>query len=251
MAISRIKPANKSTAKSAKQPVRRQANPVGRPVGRNSSDTRETILTVAEALFAEGGYDGTSIRDIGQRAHVQAAVIGYHFGTKAELFDAVVERRGALLNATRLGLLEAAKKNRRNRPIPLEALIRNYVSPFLEMTSHGDVGWRNFAALMGRLANSQLGTEVIAKHFNRIATLYLSELRRTLPSMPEGQLIDAFLYMVSAMLFVCADTQRWERLTNKTVKQPRDAEAIMKDLLPFVVGGFKALLKPAKGAKLP
>ena len=110
MAISRIKPANKSTAKAAKQPVRRQANPVGRPVGRNSSETRETILTVAEALFAEGGYDGTSIRDIGQRAHVQAAVIGYHFGTKAELFDAVVERRGALLNATRLGLLEAAKK---------------------------------------------------------------------------------------------------------------------------------------------
>jgi AcrR family transcriptional regulator len=217
-------------------------NPVGRPVGRSSDDTRGSILDAAEALFAEGGYDGTSIRDIAQRANVQAAVIGYHFGTKADVFDAVVERRGAVLNATRRDLLVAAKTGRRGKPIPLETLIRDYVSPFLEMTSHGDPGWRNFAALMGRLANSPRGTELVADHFDAIATLYLEEFHRTLPTMPEGRLVDAFLYMVSAMLFVCADTQRWERLTHKSTPRPRDAEAILKDLLPFVAGGFRALM---------
>ncbi len=54
--------------------------------------TRERILEVALPLFAARGYAGTSIRRIARAAGVNVAMIGYHFGDKQGLYDAVVVR---------------------------------------------------------------------------------------------------------------------------------------------------------------
>lgn len=219
---------------------------IGRPVGRSSEETRIKILDHAESLFADEGYDGSSIRDIAARAEVQAAVVGYHFGSKDELFDTVVRRRISLLNAQREQLLAEALALRGSRPVPLDVLVRCYVKPFVEATSHGDPGWRKFATLMGRLANSPRGVDVIERHSDGLARTYLVEFARALPSLPPESLVDAFLYMVSAMLFVSADTGRWERLLKRPQSPPRGAEEILAHLVTFVVGGFKALSTAAR-----
>jgi AcrR family transcriptional regulator len=218
------------------------ANPVGRPTGRDPETTRVAILDTAEALFSELGYEGASIRDIATGCNVQAAVIGYHYGSKVELFNAVVGRRAVIINDARRQALDAQLSARKNAPLAVDTLIHMYVAPLLEATSHGDPGWRNFASLMGRLANSPRGTEMINQHYSEVASLYMNQFRRSLPSVPEGRLIDGFLYMVSAMLFVCADTGRWEAMAQQVQGKHRDSQAILDDLVPFVAGGFKALL---------
>jgi AcrR family transcriptional regulator len=216
-------------------------NPVGRPIGRDSQQTRLVILDVSEAILSEHGYEGTSIRDIATGANVQAAAIGYHYGTKADLFNAVVARRAQVINEARSRSLETELLARQGQPLAVETLIAKYVEPLLEATSHGDQGWRNFASLMGRLANSPRGTDMINQHYSDVAGLYMAEFRRALPGMPEERLADGFLYMVSAMLFVCADTGRWEAMLGRKAQPPRDSAAILSDLVPFVAGGFKAL----------
>jgi len=220
--------------------------PVGRPIGRSSEETRLTILNQAESLFADGGYEGTSIRDIAAQAGVQAAVIGYHFGSKGDLFDTVVSRRLGVLNGQRAQALSEALAVRGGRPLALEFLIRAYVKPFIDATSHGEPGWRNFATLMGRLANSPRGVDVIERHADGIARSYLSEFARTMPDLPQPSLIDGFLYMVAAMLFVSAGTGRWERLQDRDHTVPRDAEEVLAHLVPFVAGGLKALRTAAR-----
>lgn len=40
------------------------------------------IFEVAERLFAENGYDGTSIRSIAKQADINIAMISYYFGLK-------------------------------------------------------------------------------------------------------------------------------------------------------------------------
>ena len=57
---------------------------------RPSEVTRERILKAAERLFAERGYDGTSIRTIVARAHVNQAAINYHFDGKEGLYREVL-----------------------------------------------------------------------------------------------------------------------------------------------------------------
>jgi AcrR family transcriptional regulator len=239
---SKKKPASLLNARIEVKKRKPSANPVGRPTGRDPEQTRLAILDAAEALFSERGYEGTSIRDVATGCNVQAAVIGYHYGSKVELFNAVVGRRAVIINDARRQALEAQVLASKKTPIFIDVLIQMYVAPLLEATSHGDPGWRNFASLMGRLANSPRGTEMINLHFSEVASLYIDQFRRSLPSVPDGRLIDGFLYMVSAMLFVCADTGRWEAMAQAGQGTHRDSHAILDDLVPFVAGGFKALL---------
>lgn len=51
------------------------------------------ILTITEKLFAEKGFDGTSIREIAKAASINVAMVSYYFGSKEKLLDAVIINR--------------------------------------------------------------------------------------------------------------------------------------------------------------
>lgn len=67
----------------------------GRPArsGRRpgQSGTREAILAAARARFADSGFDKTSIRAVAADAGVDPALVHHYFGTKQQLFAAVVQ----------------------------------------------------------------------------------------------------------------------------------------------------------------
>jgi AcrR family transcriptional regulator len=48
------------------------------------------ILQVAEQLFADEGFDGTSVREIAKIANINVAMISYYFGSKEKLLEAIV-----------------------------------------------------------------------------------------------------------------------------------------------------------------
>lgn len=62
----------------------------GRPTGQR--DTREVCLGVAERLFADAGFAGTSLRSICAGAGISIATLLHHFGTKEKLYSAVLGR---------------------------------------------------------------------------------------------------------------------------------------------------------------
>ncbi|MBD8022556.1 TetR/AcrR family transcriptional regulator [Microbacterium gallinarum] len=62
----------------------------GRPRA-GESDARDRILAAAIEEFGGAGYDGATIRGIAARAGVDSALIHHHFGTKADLFGAVID----------------------------------------------------------------------------------------------------------------------------------------------------------------
>jgi AcrR family transcriptional regulator len=55
-----------------------------------NQDTREAILAAARAAFAEHGFDGASVRSVATGAGVDPALVHHYFGTKEQLFLAVV-----------------------------------------------------------------------------------------------------------------------------------------------------------------
>ncbi|MET0379536.1 MAG: TetR family transcriptional regulator, partial [Spongiibacteraceae bacterium] len=48
-------------------------------INQRGDATRDRILDAAEQLFAECGFDGTSMRDISSAAQAELGSIGYHF----------------------------------------------------------------------------------------------------------------------------------------------------------------------------
>ncbi len=59
------------------------------------SDTRARIITVALELFAEHGYEKTSLREIADRLGVTKAALYYHFKTKDDIVHGIVETMAA------------------------------------------------------------------------------------------------------------------------------------------------------------
>jgi TetR/AcrR family transcriptional regulator len=60
---------------------------------------KEEILDVATRLFAERGYEGASMNDVAEQVGMRKASLYYHFATKDALYEAVLERLVASLQA--------------------------------------------------------------------------------------------------------------------------------------------------------
>ncbi|MDX6258454.1 MAG: hypothetical protein QOH84_142 [Kribbellaceae bacterium] len=57
-----------------------------------SADRREQLIVIARGLFAEKGYEATSVEEIAARAEVSKPVVYEHFGGKEGLYAVVVDR---------------------------------------------------------------------------------------------------------------------------------------------------------------
>jgi len=96
---------------------------------RPSEVTRERIMKAAERLFAERGYDGTSIRAIVAKARVNQAAINYHFDGKDGLYRAVL--RAAFRALTEQQLAHAEEVRAMSPDEALREFIRRQLHPLM------------------------------------------------------------------------------------------------------------------------
>jgi TetR/AcrR family transcriptional regulator len=79
---------------------------------RDGERSRAAILDAAERLFAELGYDATSLTQVGADAGVSRGTPGYFFRSKAELYQAVLDRSFTEVSeAVRAGRARALASN--------------------------------------------------------------------------------------------------------------------------------------------
>lgn len=113
-------------------------------------DTRQEILDTALELFADQGYDKTSLREIAERVGVTKAALYYHFRSKEDILVALMEpvasmqesvvtalRTGelhdpAIWEATLVRVVDALFENRR-----LFTLFERNAHALLELTHEG------------------------------------------------------------------------------------------------------------------
>ena len=70
-------------------------------------ERREQLLLVARSLFAEKGFDNTSVEEIAARAEVSKPVVYEHFGGKEGIYAVVVDREVKELSARLSGSLSS------------------------------------------------------------------------------------------------------------------------------------------------
>jgi AcrR family transcriptional regulator len=94
-----------------------QANPAGRPnrnVARGEA-TRGQLVAIATRMFAERGYEDTSIEAVLREAGVSRGSLYHHFASKEALFEAVAEEVETSVGAQTLAAASGAEG-------PVEAL---------------------------------------------------------------------------------------------------------------------------------
>ncbi len=102
----------------------------GRAPRKDALLTRQRIVDAAEQLFAEHGIDNVTLLDIARAAQQKnRGALQYHFGDKAGLINAVLDKHGdqiSLRRQAQMKKIEAATKP------PLRALVETYVLPVAE-----------------------------------------------------------------------------------------------------------------------
>src|SRR5512142_3230435 len=98
-----------------------------------SSATKVRILDAAETLFMEHGFEATTLRQITSAAGVNLAAAHYHFGSKEDLFEAVLKRRLDPMNVERLALLTRFESESAPRPLSCEKILAAMFIPALKL----------------------------------------------------------------------------------------------------------------------
>jgi AcrR family transcriptional regulator len=73
------------------------------------TEKQQQIIQIAEKLFAEKGFEGTSVRDIAEEASVNVAMISYYFGSKEQLLEAIFTNKSEIVSLTIDALLKDKK----------------------------------------------------------------------------------------------------------------------------------------------
>jgi TetR/AcrR family transcriptional regulator, cholesterol catabolism regulator len=80
--------------------------PAPGPLSPKAAEARRRIIAVAESLFTQRGFEGTSMRDIAAAAKLNVASSYYYFASKEELLWAVWEKGGLELLARAKSAIE-------------------------------------------------------------------------------------------------------------------------------------------------
>jgi len=205
-------------------------------------ETKERILDVAEALFAENGYSGTSLRAVTTAAGANLAAVNYHFGSKKALLRAVFERLADPANRERLALLDLLEAES-DEPV-LEDLLGAFLTPALRVVV--DLGERGAIAtrFLGRIAADPASDvqAMIAEKFQVVTERFLAALARTLPGLDEDELIWRFKLMVGVLIHIQADEQWKNELPSQP--KPSDINEIRERTITFLATGFKGPATP-------
>jgi AcrR family transcriptional regulator len=219
-----------------------------RRLSRPGVDTRGKLLDAAERLFAENGYDGTSLRDITNRAKQHLALCTYHFGTKERLFEEVIQRRAAELEATRLAALHKIEASALTPSDAVLAVIEAYAMPMIRARYGASKQWQAHVRLLSQLISVKRWVPLIQSYYDICGLQYIAKLQAILPDADHDALLDSFSFMISNMLYVCSYTNRFAKQKMGKLSANEEIAAATENFLRFAHAGFMACSRRTRGA---
>jgi TetR/AcrR family transcriptional regulator len=191
----------------AAKPISTMPGTAPLPPAADASGGGETIgriLAAAAALFAENGYDGTSMHAIAVRAGVSKANLFHHFGSKKELYLAVV--RTACRDAERLETLGGDHSG------PFPARLSAYATEMLaDMLANKQVHRLITRELLahGEQAGKELAEKVFGGNFARLVEiLRTGQARGELRADTDPAMVATLLVGANVFFFLSQDVLR-------------------------------------------
>ncbi|MEU3227227.1 TetR/AcrR family transcriptional regulator [Streptomyces sp. NPDC006976] len=169
-----------ASSENTRAPSTRRA----RRVRMTGKERREQLLDIGRTLFADKGFEGTSVEEIAARAGVSKPVVYEHFGGKEGLYAVVVDREMRQLLDMVTGALTAGHPREllEQAAFALLDYIETYTDGFRILVRDSPVAQSTgtFASLISDIATQVediLGLEFKARGFDaKLAPLYAQAL---------------------------------------------------------------------------
>ncbi|MEO6799375.1 MAG: TetR/AcrR family transcriptional regulator [Rhodanobacter sp.] len=195
--------------------------------------TRDRILGAAEALFAQRGFDGASLRQLTAAAGVNLAAVNYHFGSKEKLVEEVFRRRLDALNADRLAALGRLGDK---HPPTLEEVLAAYIRPALELSHEGNGAL--FMRVLARAFAEHDGTlrQFLSDNYGHVMRQFTAEFARLLPHLSKPELYWRIDLVTGALTHAMSGFGMIQR--QEDVSEQAHREQTVQHLIRFAAAGL-------------
>ena len=206
---------------------------------RDAERSRAAILDAAERLFAEQGYDATSLTQVGALAGVSRGTPGYFFRSKSDLYQAVLDRSFTeVRDAVRAGRARALASN--ETP---ENILAGAVSDYFDFLSTRP----NFVRLIEReaLNPSRLSGDVGQLSAGQEALGAISA-ELGLDDSPSGEAAQLLLSIISLCWFPLIHARTVAPAVGVGLDDPAELERRKRHVISLVLHGLRGSVRPGQ-----
>jgi TetR/AcrR family transcriptional regulator len=199
---------------------------------RDPNRSRAAILDAAERLFADQGYDATSLSQVGKLAGVSRATPGYFFGSKPDLYRAVLDRSFAeVRQAVRTGRERALASNQSP-----EVILAGAVSDYFDFLAARP----NFIRLIEReaLNGGRLPEGVSHRSAGQEALAAISA-ELGLDDSPSGDAAQLLLSIISLCWFPLIHARTVAPAVGVALDDAEDLERRKRQVISLVLHGLR------------
>jgi AcrR family transcriptional regulator len=217
-----------------------------------SQDTKSRILDAAESLFMEHGFEATSLRQLTTAAGVNLAAVNYHFGSKEELFQAVLTRRLDPMNQERIDLLARYEQEAGARPLTCERILSAMLIPALRLSRDEKRGGKNFLRVLGRAYADPAPfiRNFLSAQYAEMIGRFKDAFQKALPHLTKQELTWRLHFVMGALSYTLAGTDSLKLMMQVLSHEEDNDELLLQRLAPFLAAGLKAPLGDPKKLEL-
>jgi AcrR family transcriptional regulator len=211
---------------------------------RGAAATKLRILDAAEELFMEHGFEATSLRSITAAAGANLAAVNYHFGSKEELFQAVLTRRLDPMNQARVALLDKLEADAAAQSLSCEQILTALLTPALTLARDPERGGKNFLKLLGRAYADPAPfiRQFLSEQYAQMIARFKSAFGRALPQLPRKELSWRLHFIMGALSYTLAGTDALKLIAELNPLETDNDEILLHRLAPFLLAGLTAPL---------
>lgn len=201
--------------------------------------TQEKILNAAEALFAEQGFEQTSLRQITTEAHVNLASVNYHFGSKKALIQAVMARYLEVFMPKLAEQLQALNKRGDFSTRDVFDCFREPLAELKQVRKHGPTLFLSllgfaYAEIQGHLRRYTM------EHFGEVMALLLDTLHQANPQLSPVDMFWRLHFVLGATVFAQVSGPALREIAAADFGEAVAADQVIDRLIPFLAGGIDA-----------
>ncbi|ENM3880124.1 TetR family transcriptional regulator [Vibrio cholerae] len=203
------------------------------------SSTKEKILDVAEGLFAEYGFNDTSLRTITSQAGVNLASVNYHFGDKKTLVRAVLNR---YLEAFMPEMKQSLERLNERDDYDMAEVFEALRAPLRSLSELRPNGTSRFMLLIGRGYTDVQGhlRWFITNRYNDVLTLFTDSVLKANPNLTRETLFWRLHFTLGTCVFTMASSQALAEIAENDFGSKVDPKSVVDQLIPYLAAGVAA-----------
>ena len=204
--------------------------------------TKNKIIDAAESLFAEQGFNGTSLREITGKAEVNLAAVNYHFGSKKGLVQAVAEKfLVPLCDHVEHALAERLSAS--DFRVTLEEALEILMRSLLMVNRDNDQALAVFMRLLdlAYMKNQEELRDFLVESYGQRFQGLIRMVREDAAPMEDDEFFWRLHFLLGSITFTLSNYQTISALEKREFHRDDAAvEEVLHRMIPVLAAGFQA-----------